>query len=233
LILLLFGPPGCGKGTQSRRLSEWLEIPAISTGDMLRAELAAGSELGRKVAHVVKSGGLVGDELVNRILLARIRQEDCAGGFLLDGYPRTVPQAAFLDDVLARDTVLAQRRLGHPHVLYFDVEEQVLTDRISARRQCPQCGRIYNIALQPPRVAGRCDDDGAELLLRADDRPDVVKERLHAYAEFTAPVLDYYTGGELHRVNAMQAPDKVFQDILDVLGAPRVEAPNAVRRNAR
>jgi adenylate kinase len=230
LILLLFGPPGCGKGTQSRRLAKRLEIPALSTGDMLRAESAAGSTLGRQVEQILKSGGLVGDDLVNGVLLQRMRRRDSAGGFLLDGYPRTVHQSRFLDGILESDPLLAGRALGRPRVLYFDVDEKTLIGRISARRQCPVCGRIYNLALDPPRVEGRCDDDGSELVLRADDRPEIVRQRLRAYAEFTAPVLDYYSRSDVFRVDAMQPPEKVFADILEILAAAGLLAPETVKQ---
>ena len=228
MILLLFGPPGSGKGTQSRLLVQRLAIPAISTGDMLRAESAAGTDLGRQVEHVLKAGGLVGDDLVNHILVRRIRQDDCRNGFLLDGYPRTVPQAEYFDRILAEDEVLSARNLGLPRVLYLNVSERVLIDRISARRQCPVCGRIYNVALQPPRVPGRCDDDAAELTRRADDNPQVVSQRLRAYASFTAPILDHYASGEVHLVEAMRPPNEVFAEILGILGLEEAHSARPV-----
>lgn len=166
MVLLLFGPPGSGKGTQSGRISNWLGIPAISTGDMLREEIKAGSALGNAAKSIMTSGGLVGDDLVNRMLAQRVSAADSAHGFLLDGYPRTVEQAEYLDDLLA------ERRFAAPIVLHLDVPMDALVGRLTSRRQCPQCKRIYNLLQLPPRMPGVCDDDGTPLITQ--DRKSVV-----------------------------------------------------------
>ena len=172
MILLLFGPPGCGKGTQAAHLAERFRMPAISTGEIFRAECKAGTELGRLACTIMSSGGLVGDDIVNGMVAARIARPDCAGGFLLDGYPRTVPQAEQFA------AMLRQRGLPDPAVIHLEVAEDALVARLTARRQCPKCLRIYNVMWQPPRQAGRCDDDGEELIAREDDREAVIRPRL-------------------------------------------------------
>ncbi len=186
MILLLFGPPGCGKGTQAVYLAERFHIPAISTGEMFRAECKAGTELGKAACSILSRGGLVSDELVNGIVANRIARPDCKEGFLLDGYPRTVPQAIWFS------ALLRDRRLPTPVVIHLDVPDEALVTRLTARRQCPQCKHIYNAVLQPPKVAGVCDVDGAALFTREDDREDVVRQRLRAYDELTGPILKWF-----------------------------------------
>src|SRR5215471_11469734 len=151
MILLLFGPPGCGKGTQAAILADRFHIPAISTGEMFRAECKAGTELGKAACTILSQGKLVGDEIVNGIVASRISRSDCKDGFLLDGYPRTVPQAIFFTGLLR------ERRLPEAAVIHLDVPDEVLVARLTARRQCPKCLRIYNVISQPPRVPERCD----------------------------------------------------------------------------
>jgi len=207
VILLLFGPPGCGKGTQSEFLSERFGIPAISTGEMFRAECKAGTELGKIACSILSSGGLVSDDITNRIVAGRIAKADCKGGFLLDGYPRTVPQAQ------AFAAVLRERGLPDPVVVHLDVADAVLVKRLTARRQCPQCKHIYNLNSQPPRVAERCDHDGAELITREDDREEVIRQRLHAYEEQTGPILKYYGAGLVHKVDGAAPPETVAKAI--------------------
>jgi len=169
VVLLLFGPPGSGKGTQSRLITNWLGIPAISTGDMLRAEIQAGTPLGNAARSIMASGGLVGDDLVNEMLAHRVSQPDCNAGFLLDGYPRTVEQAEFLD------RLLGARGLPKPIILHLDVPMDALVGRMSSRRQCPTCMRVYNLLQQPPLQSGVCDDDETPLITRKDDQEDVVR----------------------------------------------------------
>jgi adenylate kinase len=207
MILLLFGPPGCGKGTQSASLAERFGIPAISTGEMFRAECKAGTELGRMACSILCSGGLVSDDIVNGIVASRIARPDCARGFLLDGYPRTVPQAQ------AFAALLRERGLPEPTVVHLDVADSVLLQRLTARRQCPQCKRIYNVISQPPRTEGRCDDDGAELITREDDQEQVIRQRLQAYAEQTGPILKYYGAGLVHKVDGGAPPEQVAKAI--------------------
>jgi adenylate kinase len=203
LIILLFGPPGCGKGTQAHFIEERFHIAAISTGEMLRAECKAGTRLGKLACSILSSGGLVGDEIVNEILAERISRADCRDGFLLDGYPRTIPQACFLDGLLEK------RGLARPAVIHLDVPAEALVSRLSARRQCPACSRIYNLLSQPPCQVDVCDTDGAALIRRDDDREEVIRQRLKAYDELTGPVLKHYAGSRCHRVDGMLAPAEV------------------------
>jgi len=211
VVLLLFGPPGSGKGTQSRLITNWLAIPAISTGDMLRGEIQAGTELGNAARSIMASGGLVGDGLVNKMLAQRIAQPDCQRGFLLDGYPRTVQQAEYFDGLVA------ERNLPKPIILHLDVPMDALVGRMTSRRQCPKCGRIYNLLHQPPKKAGVCDDDGTPLATRKDDQEDVVKERIRTYDEVTRPVLAYYQDRNYHQIRGDRSPSYIFEEISGVL----------------
>jgi adenylate kinase len=211
LIVLLFGPPGCGKGTQATGIATRFRIPAISTGDLFRAECKAGTELGKLACSILAAGGLVGDEIVNSMVANRTSQSDCANGFLLDGYPRTIPQAQFLCSAMRK------RGLPDPVVIHLDVADEVLVPRLAARRQCPTCRRIYNLLSQPPRVPDRCDDDGATLNLRDDDRESVIRQRLRAYEEQTAPVLAWYGAAAISKVDGSLAPAEVAEKICRVL----------------
>jgi len=211
LVLLLFGPPGSGKGTQSGRISNWLGIPAISTGDMLREETKAGTELGNAAKAIMASGGLVGDDLVNRMLTQRVSSPDSVHGFLLDGYPRTVEQAEYLD------RLLAERKFSTPIVLHLDVPMDALVGRLTSRRQCPQCKRIYNLLHQPPRVPGICDDDGTPLITRKDDSEEVVRERIRTYDEVTRPVLAYYQDRNYYQIRGDRSPGYIFEEITGIL----------------
>jgi adenylate kinase len=207
LIVLLFGPPGCGKGTQATGLAERFHIPAISTGEMFRAEMKAGTELGRMASSIMAAGGLVSDEIVNAIVASRISKPDCAGGFLLDGYPRTVPQAQkFME-------LVRSKGLRDPIVIHLDVADDALVTRLTARRQCPECKRIYNLLSQPPRTEGVCDDDGAALLTREDDKEEVIRQRLRAYAELTGPILEWYGPSVVRTIDGSRAPAEVAQAI--------------------
>lgn len=211
MVLLLFGPPGSGKGTQSGRISNWLGIPAISTGDMLREETKAGTELGNAAKAIMASGGLVGDDLVNRMLTQRVSSPDSVHGFLLDGYPRTVEQAEYLD------RLLAERKFSTPIVLHLDVPMDALVGRLTSRRQCPQCKRIYNLLHQPPRVPGICDDDGTPLITRKDDSEEVVRERIRTYDEVTRPVLAYYQDRNYYQIRGDRSPGYIFEEITGIL----------------
>ena len=211
MILLLFGPPGCGKGTQSASLAARFDIPAISTGELFRAEVKAGTPLGRKASAIMASGALVSDDIVNGMVANRIAEPDCARGFLLDGYPRTVPQAEMFA------ALLRERGLPDPVVIHLDVADSVLVARLTARRQCPQCKRIYNLNSQPPRVAEKCDDDGAALLTREDDKEAVIRQRLHAYEEQTGPILNYYGPALVRKVDGGAPPDDVAKAIAEAV----------------
>lgn len=225
MVILLFGPPGCGKGTQAGFLAERFEIPSISTGEMFRAECKAGTELGRRASAILAAGSLVGDEIVNAMVANRIAREDCAAGFLLDGYPRTIPQARFFMRLL-RD-----RGLPAPTVIHMDVPADALLMRLTARRQCPQCLGIYNLLLQPPRQPGFCDYDGAALIAREDDCEEVIRQRLDAYDAQTGPVLGWFGQSVVHRVDANREPARVAEAIAHVLidQAPQQTAPRAIR----
>jgi adenylate kinase len=213
LIILLFGPPGSGKGTQGRLIIEWLgnTIPSISTGDMLRAEIAAGTPLGLETQSIIAAGGLVPDDLINAALCSRIQQPDCRRGFMLDGYPRTVEQAEYLDELLA------SRNLRAPVVIHLDVPADVLIGRMVSRRQCSRCGRMFNILSQRPRVDGHCDDDGAPLEIRKDDREDVIRERLRTYEEVTRPVVDHYPSDRYFQISGDRSAPYIFEAITRIL----------------
>ena len=211
MILLLFGPPGCGKGTQAEFLAERFHIPAISTGEMIRAECKAGTALGRMACSIVSKGGLVSDETVNEIVASRTARPDCANGFLLDGYPRTVSQAIYLADLLR------QRGLRDPVVIHLDVPDNAVVKRLTARRQCPQCKHIYNLITQPPRQEGICDHDGAQLIARDDDSEPVIRRRLQAYDELTGPILKWYGPNVVRSVDGSLAPEAVSQAVTQVV----------------
>ncbi len=212
MVILLFGPPGCGKGTQSAVITQALKIPAISTGEIFRAELKAGTPLGNAAREIMAKGGLVSDEIVNAMVANRLKQPDCKNGFLLDGYPRTVPQAQFLDGLLA------ELRQPEPEIIYLEVPEQALIARLTSRRQCPTCGRIYNLLSQPPQRDGVCDDDGAALVQREDDKEEVIRARLKAYAESTGPLIEFYSSRKFHRVDGNRRPEEIQKDIEIILG---------------
>ena len=206
-ILLLIGPPGCGKGTQAERLKESFGIPAISTGEMIRAEIASGTPLGKLAQGITITGGLLGDDLINQMIEARLNQPDCGNGFLLDGYPRSVPQAEFLVNLLGR--------MGYPDptVVHLDVPYGQLVDRTCMRRFCPSCSHIYNLISHPPKNEAICDHCGATLQQRADDCEETVKSRLQAYDKTTAPVLAFFENRDYHRVDASGSPGEVFARI--------------------
>ena len=213
LIVLLFGAPGSGKGTQSRFISERRKIPAISTGDMLRAEIRNGTALGMAAKSILAKGELVDDDLVNVMVVHRITQPDCRKGFILDGYPRTVPQAVFLSGFIDN------ARLPNPTVIHLDVPVSVLVTRLSSRRHCSRCGRIYNLLYQPPAREGRCDQDGEELIHRNDDYEDVVRQRMEAYQRLCVPLIEYYSGTNYYRVDGECAPEKISGQIKGIITA--------------
>jgi adenylate kinase len=184
--LIFMGPPGAGKGTQAEIFRGRHGIPHISTGDIFRAAVREGTEVGRGAQAYMSRGDLVPDALVQEIIEARLAQPDARAGFILDGYPRTLPQADALDDLLARTA----RRLDA--VVFFEIREEVLLRRLTGRRVCPVCGTIYHVDYKPPRVPGRCDQDGAVLQQRRDDAPDTVLHRLEVFRRWTAPLVDRY-----------------------------------------
>ncbi|GCE83324.1 adenylate kinase [Komagataeibacter diospyri] len=211
--IIFLGPPGAGKGTQSKRLEERYGIAQISTGDMLRAEVAAGSPLGQKVKTIMAEGQLVPDDLIIAMIESRIQQPDCAKGFILDGFPRTRAQAEALDQMLTR----SGRHIDA--VLLLDVDEDALADRIAGRYTCAKCGTGYNDLFKKPKVAGTCDVCGGhEFIRREDDRRDTVAARLKAYREQTAPILPYYEEEKrLYRVDGMADIDAVTKEVFAVI----------------
>lgn len=210
--LVLFGPPGSGKGTQAKMVRQEYGIPHISTGDMLREHIAAGDQVGREVETLMREGRLVPDELVNALLEERIQRPDCEHGFIVDGYPRTVPQAKILEPMLAA------HGLGYL-IVHLKVDYNRVVARMSGRRVCPVCGSLYSLSSHPPRQADVCDREGAALITREDDRPEVIRERLEAYETLTWPVLEYFEihGHHVFGISGDGEPVTVFEKIRSVL----------------
>ena len=206
--VILLGSPGAGKGTQAKLLAARYRIPQISTGDILRDNVARGTELGKKADPIMKSGGLVSDELMLPMVADRLSQPDSDRGFILDGFPRTVGQAGWLDSYLDKRS-FDGRRLG-PVVMNIKVGYNQLLQRLTGRRSCPVDGKIYNIYFQPPKKDEVCDSCGAQLVQRKDDREEVISKRLHEYEAQTLPLTDYYRNkGRLHELNGELPPDQV------------------------
>ncbi len=215
--VILLGPPGAGKGTQAKKISDHYGIPQISTGDLLRDHVSRGTELGRKAQGVIAQGKLVPDELLYGIVADRLKQADCERGFILDGFPRTAGQAGWLDAFLEREFFEKSEKCA-PVVIRLDVDYTQLLLRLTGRRSCPTCGRIYNLHFQPPRVDELCDLDGSKLVQRNDDRDEVIRPRLAAYEVQTRPVADYYQAqGRLIPLNADRPVDAVTAEIFGVI----------------
>jgi adenylate kinase len=209
MIVVFLGPPGAGKGTQAIRVSEKYHLPMVSTGDMLREAVAAGSPLGAKVKSIMESGDLVDDETIAAVVEDRLAKPDCANGVLLDGYPRTAPQAQSLDPLLSR---IGMAPVGL--VLMLDVEEGEVVNRISGRRSCPECGANFHVIFKQPQNEGVCDECGAALFQRADDQEDVVRERLSVYRRMTEPLVDYYRErGVLVEIDGAGSIDEIFSRV--------------------
>jgi adenylate kinase len=212
--LVFLGPPASGKGTQAARLSAALEIPAVSTGEILRRECQSASELGRRVQAVLRTGRLVDDATMIQIVENRLSRKDCKGGCILDGFPRTVEQADRLEGILQR---LGMRR---PAVFDFSVSADDLIARLERRRQCPTCGRIYSVEPTDAERARFCLNDGARLESRADDRPDAIEERFRAYEHNARDLVRFYQGAEYHRIAAGRPVDDVTEQLFESLGLP-------------
>jgi len=214
--VIFLGPPGAGKGTQAKELARRYGVPHLSTGDMLRENIAKGTPLGAKAKPLMERGELVPDSLVLKMVAARIEQPDCSRGFVFDGFPRTVAQAQYLGEMLK------QHGYRQPLVIHFAIDPGLLMRRITGRRMCKVGGEIYNIFDRQPKVAGKCDNDGGELEQRQDDREEVVAPRLQAYQKQTAPLVAYYRRlGRLREVDAAKSVDEVARRVLEVVDSAR------------
>ncbi|HEV2423392.1 MAG TPA: adenylate kinase [Terriglobia bacterium] len=212
--LIFFGPPGAGKGTQAQAVSAVFGIPHISTGEMLREAVRLGTPLGLAAKERMESGELVSDEIVSGIAAERLARPDCQPGFILDGFPRTIGQAKFLD------RLLWEQGRGEPLVIYIRVDSCALLKRLSGRRTCPVCGRIYNMYFNPPQHDSVCDVDGVALMTRADDSEVAIQQRLGAYEVMTRPLLDYYqVRNQLHEVEGDRAPEEVSGDVVELVSS--------------
>ncbi len=206
--LIFLGAPGAGKGTQAREVSNQFSIPQISTGDMLRAAVKKQTPLGLAAKAKMEAGELVPDEVVCGIVDERITEPDCAKGFILDGFPRTIAQAEFVD------RILEAKGRGKPLVLNIKVDQDVLMKRLTGRRTCSVCGEIYNVYFNPPKKEGVCDKDGGRLTQRADDNEDTIRQRLLAYEQQTSPLIDYYRGKNLlHDLEGDRVPDAIADEL--------------------
>ena len=229
--IVLLGAPGSGKGTQAKKLIEKYQIPQISTGDLLREAVSAGTELGRKAKATMDAGQLVSDDIVLGMIQERLGKPDAKGGFILDGFPRNIPQAQALDAMLAR--------MGQPLQLSLlvDVDSDVLMKRITGRRSCGSCGAIYNVHFSVPATAGKCDKCGGALLHRSDDNEDTVRSRLAVYEEQTAPLVSYYKAqGKLRTVRGVGGINDIFERMVEVIEAqirPLAAAMSKVEEAAR
>jgi adenylate kinase len=218
LNLIFIGPPGAGKGTQAEKLRDDFKLPYIATGDIFRTNVANGTELGKQVKAITDAGDLVPDELVVEIVADRLDEDDVQDGFILDGFPRTIPQAEALTDRLDSES----RRLTA--AILIDVPDEEVIKRISGRRMCVKEGHLYHIDYDPPKREGVCDQDGSRLIQRDDDQPDVVKHRLAQYHDSTEPLIDYYDDqGILRRIDGTRPPAAVHDHIRAVIATLRLE----------
>jgi adenylate kinase len=212
--LIFLGAPGAGKGTQAREVAKEFHIPQISTGDILRDSVKKGTPLGLAAKVKMEAGQLVPDEVVCGIVEERISEPDCRQGFILDGFPRTLPQAEFVD------RMLEAKGRGSPRVINIQVDQDVLMKRLTGRRTCAVCGEIYNVYFGPPKREGVCDKDGGKLLQRADDNEDTIRQRLVAYENQTRPLIDYYRRKNLlHDVDGNRDPESIAQELCQHLKA--------------
>lgn len=212
--IIMLGAPGAGKGTQAKRIAEKYTIPHISTGDIFRANIKNGTELGKKAKEYMDQGLLVPDELTCDLVMDRIQQDDCKNGFVLDGFPRTIPQAEALDEAL---TNIGQKM---DYAIDVDVPDENIVNRMGGRRACLSCGATYHVEFNPTKAEGVCDACGAQTVLRDDDKPETVQKRLTVYHDQTQPLIDYYKNqGILKSVDGTQPMEAVFQAIIGILGA--------------
>lgn len=212
--IIMLGAPGAGKGTQAKMIADKYGVPHISTGDIFRANIKNGTELGMEAKKYMDQGLLVPDELTVKILLDRVAQADCKDGYVLDGFPRTIPQAEVLDKALA------ERGDKIDYAIDVDVPDENIVRRMSGRRACPACGATFHIEHVPPKQEGICDRCGKELVLRDDDKPETVQNRLKVYHDQTQPLIEFYGGkGVLKTVDGTKSMQEVFDSIAAVLGA--------------
>ena len=213
--LIFLGPPVCGKGTQTNRLAEFLNFPHIDTGSLLRNEMKNGTEAGKEAKNYVDKGQLVPAELVAKIIKNRLAQDDCKNGYILDGYPRSVEQADILEVI---NKEIDADETTDFKAIYFDIDTNLLVERIVNRRSCPVCGAIYNLLSIPPKVENHCDNDGAELTQRKDDTREVAQARFDTYFKETAPLINYYKDkGVLKTIDANGTIDEVWDRLLKVI----------------
>lgn len=211
--IIMLGAPGAGKGTQAKQIAAKYQIPHISTGDIFRANIKNGTELGKKAQTYMDQGLLVPDELVCDLVVDRIQQSDCEKGYVLDGFPRTIPQAEALT------AALEKLGTGIDYAINVEVPDANILNRMGGRRACLGCGATYHVEFNAPKQEGICDTCGAELVLRDDDKPETVQKRLDVYHEQTQPLIDYYTkAGKLAEVDGTKDMDDVFAAIVDLLG---------------
>lgn len=210
--IIMLGAPGAGKGTHAKKITEKFGIPAISTGDIFRENIKNGTELGKKAKEYMDAGNLVPDELVCDLVVDRLKQDDCKNGYILDGFPRTIPQAEALTAALARNDDAID------YALEIFIEDQAIIDRMSGRRVCKSCGATYHVVNIPPKTEGVCDECDGELIVRDDDAPETVKKRLDVYHEQTAPLIDYYKKqGILKVIDGSKGLDTCFEEICGIL----------------
>ena len=210
--IIMLGAPGAGKGTHAKKITEKFGIPAISTGDIFRENIKNGTELGKKAKEYMDAGNLVPDELVCDLVVDRLKQDDCKNGYILDGFPRTIPQAEALTAALAKDDDAID------YALEIFIEDQAIIDRMSGRRVCKSCGATYHVVNIPPKTEGVCDECDGELIVRDDDAPETVKKRLDVYHEQTAPLIDYYKKqGILKVIDGSKGLDTCFEEICGIL----------------
>lgn len=211
--IIMLGAPGAGKGTQAARIAEEYHIPHISTGDIFRANIKGGTELGKKAKSYMDAGKLVPDELVCDLVADRIAQDDCREGYILDGFPRTIPQAEALEKAAA------DLNTKIDYAVNIDVPDEAIIERMSGRRACLKCGATYHVQYNPPKEDGKCDNCGADLVQREDDKPETVKTRLDVYHSQTQPLIDFYKNKNiLVTVDGTQPMDEVFSSIKKILG---------------
>ncbi|WP_022850598.1 adenylate kinase [Limisalsivibrio acetivorans] len=212
--MVFLGPPGAGKGTQSAYIIEDYGLVQISTGDILRAAVKAGTELGKEAKVYMDGGQLVPDELIVGMMKERLKQDDCKNGVIFDGFPRTIAQAEALDKMLNEDL-----KTEVTHIISLDVADELLVERAVGRRSCPECGKVYHIKYNPPKTGGVCDADGATLIHRDDDQEDTIKNRLKVYHETTSLLKGYYNeSGKFHEIDGEGDPKDVYKKIKGILG---------------